>query len=532
MKHLFITLLMAAASMMPAISFSQTTYVDNGTSTNYNLQSGDSLYIRQNTFTGSVTNWSGGAKITVASGATFRPSAVNGYRSRYIIHGTMIVSSISAETGFSLTNNGTVTVNGNTAMNASGQTWINNASAVMNFNGGVAVNSAGNTITNYADINITGEFNLYGNSTINNRRNIVIGGNFNSSTGQVNNQGRFESQRTITFGGSTVVTNSCRTIGNNGININNNNASVYNNGLLLSARGTSFTNSGSIFNSGNGVIKSGAFINYRTVSGSGFLYITGRSTLGGGASVGSNPTSADSLKIYTVNRTNNAQIFDDQWGTVHPNAKYAQFAAPDTTGFVNYSCSSEYMALTILPTTWIDFSVKIANNLPVINWSADFEEGTLFIVQRSNNGVDFTAVTNVAGKNNTSSYSFIDNSISLTHGSVIYYRVCAVEPKGVQKYTAVKNIKLNSNEGASKFSASPNPFGNQLSIAYSAKQKQSLVLRIFNVNGQVVYSKSLIVNAGNNTIAVAETSKWLSGIYIVQLIDQNGIAVSMKIVKQ
>jgi hypothetical protein len=532
---LTIPLMIVIGYLLPNVTYSQTTYVDNGTSTTYTLQTGDSLYIKQGTFTGVLNDWNQGGKVTIASGATFKPSSVNGYRSKYVVNGTMIVSSLSTEGGFGLKNYGTVTVNGSTQMNGNAaQIWTNYTGATINLNGSVAMNVDGVIFTNYADITITSGFSMYSNSTIINKKNLSITGNFNSSKGQINNEGKFYSQNKITLGGTTMYTNTCRTIATNGIIIDNGSATIYNSGLLWASsanNSSSFTNSGTITSTGNGTIKTVTFTNYGSIKGNGLIYITGKSTLGSNASVGTNGTSADSLKIYTVNRTKTTQIFDDQWGTVYANAKYAAFAAPDTTGFAAYACAAEYTSLTLLPVSWNDFSVKLSGNIPVINWSAGFEEGTLFMVQRSENGIDFTDVVSMKGKYGTNDYSFADNTMPVDHASTIYYRVCAVEPTGTLKYTSIKSVKFEKTNNAAIVSGKPNPFSSQFSINYTNTQKQHITIKVFNANAQLQYAKQVQTNAGNNTISITDAGKWISGIYIIQLIAENGTISSFKMMK-
>lgn len=552
MKTPFTMLLVIAGGyFIPPAGFAQTTYVDNGTSTNYTLQTGDSLYIKQGIFTGTVTNWNSGGRITIAAGATFQPASVNGYKSRYTVYGAMIVPSLQTATGFSLYNYGVVTVNGNTQFNESAQTLVNNTGANIYFNGSVDVNAGGSsitnhaniaissnfnlyangtTITNYADITVGGGLNMYSNTSVTNAKNLTIGGSFNSSQGQFNNQGRFQAQQAITFGNSTTFTNTCRTIAGNGITING--ATIYNSGLLLASNASSFTNSGTIISSGNGVIKSGAFTNYNIMRGNGFMYITGKSTLGGGATIGVNTATTDSLKIYTVNRTKTTQIFDDQWGTVYPNAKYAQFQAPDTTGFAQYSCAEEYKALAILPATWLSFTVKSVNDLPLINWSADFSNA-VYTVQRSINGIDFTPITTVAGRSGINQYSFTDNTLPADYALTLYYRVCATLQSGIQKYTEVKSLKTGHLDNhITRLTAAPNPFTSYFTISCNIQQKREVTVKVFNFSGNAVYIKQVAVNAGYNTITVDDTGKWLRGIYFVQLVYGNETVVTAKVIRQ
>lgn len=527
------TLSLIMTGFISATAIGQTTYVDNGTSAAYTLQNGDSLYIKQGTFTGAVNDWNKGGKVTVASGATFKPSGVNGYRSKYIIYGTAILPSLQTEKGFSLQNYGVITVNGTTQMNDGAQDWINYTGGSITFNSSVALNVNGGTFTNYSDIVINGDFNLYSNSTITNKKNLTISGNFNSSNGTVTNEGMFYAQKKITFGGGTV-TNTCRVIADNGITIDNG-VKLYNNGILWatnSKNSSSFTNSGTIYTSDNGVIKTVSFTNYGKITGNGFMYITGKSTLGSGASVGQNGTTTDALKIYTVNRTNTSQIFDDQWGSVYANAKYAVIAAPDTVGTGNYSCSPQYVQSVILPVTWDDFTVTVSVTIPVLMWSVHFEEGTTFLVQRSFNGKDFSAIANIPADISQTSYRFSDNTLENDFSGTIYYRICATEPNGQLKYSEIRTITLNSKASGTALRGLPNPFTGSFTLEYQSAQKAVVTVRVSDINGQVKLMKQYAVSSGKNTMLVSGTSGWKSGIYMVQVLAENGGVVTGKIMKQ
>lgn len=512
----------------------QTTYVDNGTSATYTLQTGDSLYISKGIFTGTINDWAQGGKVTIASGATFKPANVNGYRSKYTIYGTATVSSLNTEAGFGLKNYGTLTVTGGSQVNGNAaQVWINYGTGTIAFKSSFAINADGTSFTNYGDVNVASDFNLYSTSTIVNKKNLSITGNFNSSKGQVGNEGLFASQK-ITFGGNTSFTNTCRTIAENGITIDNSSATVYNSGLLWASNNkssSSFTNSGTIISTGNGIIKTVTFINYNIIRGNGLMYITGKSTLGSQGKVGVSGNTADTLKIYTVNRTKTTQIFDDQWGTVYSNAVYAKFQAPDTTTASDYPCSAEYAPLIILPVTWNDFSVELFNDLPVLNWSAKFDEGTLFEVQRSFDGNQFSAIAKVNTIQGISAYRYNDQSVPASHGNIIYYRIKAFEPSGLEKYTAIKSIRF-ATESAVSLQAAPNPFTGQLNINYKAARKGTATIKIFNIEGQLQLVKNVQVSIGNNTITIPEGNNFKSGIYILNLNNENGTIISAKVIKQ
>lgn len=528
MNRIFTLAILISGLTLASTTQSQTIYIDNGSSNTYTLQNGDSLYIAQGTFTGTINDWNNGGKVTIASGATFRPANVGNYRSRYTNYGTVIVNSLNTENGFTLRNYGTVTVNGGSQINGSNGEITNYAGGNINIQGGFALNNP-NTLTNSGTITVGGEFNVWSASNVINRREIRVTGNFNSGSSQFTNQGLLSSNGSITIGSS--FTNTCRTVARNGITINN--GTVYNSGLLWAAGNSStssFTNSGTVINTGNAVIKTVAFTSWNSVRGNGYLYILGTSTMSG--SVGTSGTTTDRLRIYTVNRTNPNQIFDNQWGTVNPSAAYATFAAPDTVSSSNYPCSPEYAQQVILPVIWNSISASLVSDVPVINWSASFDEGTKFEVERSENGIDFSKITTVASQQNINNYKYSDLGLSANHASVVYYRINAVELDGTHKYSDVKAVRFSSSNAATSVQTWPNPFSTQLNISYKATQKTQLTISIYNVDGKLQVVKTAPVNSGNNSIVISEASKLAKGVYIVRVSSSNGDSNSSKIIKQ
>lgn len=533
MNRIFTLAILISGLTLASKTQSQTIYIDNGSSNTYTLQNGDSLYIAQGTFTGTINDWNNGGKVTIAASATFRPANVNNFRSKYTNYGTAIINSLGTENGFGLRNYGTFTINGGAQINGSaGQVITNYANGIINFQNSFAVNSAA-IITNTGAINIAGNFEVWSAATVVNKKEIRVTGNFSSSNGQIRNEGLFSSNGTLTIGGSTAFTNTCRTIARNGLAVNNNNATVYNSGLLWAAGNSStsyITNSGTIINTGDAMIKTVAFTSYNSVRGNGYLYILGASTMSG--SVGTSGTTTDRLRIYTVNRSNPNQIFDNQWGTVHPSAAYATFSAPDTVSSANYPCSAEYAQQIILPVIWNSISASLVSDVPVINWSASFDEATKFEVERSENGVDFSKITTVASQQNVNNYKYSDLGLSANHATVVYYRINAVELDGTHKYSDVKAVRFSSSNAATSVQTWPNPFSTQLNISYKATQKTQLTISIYNVDGKLQVVKTVPVNGGKNNIIISEASKLSKGVYIVRVSSNNGDSSSSKIIKQ
>lgn len=513
--------------MLSCSVFSQTTYIDNGSSATYILKTGDSLHIRQGTFTGKISDREG-SKITIAVGATFKPSKVDGYHSKYIVYGSAILPSLQTAAGFGLENYGATTVNGNAEMNGGAQTLTNANNATIHFTGSVAINANGSYFINYGEIIIEKDLSTYASVSIINRKNVLIGEDFAIGNGQLQNEGYWYAQKSITVNSNATITNTCRMVSGKTITINS--GTVYNSGLLWASNGqngSAFTNNGTIVSLDRGVIKSVKFTNNGTIKGNGFLYLTGK-TVGGGT-IGVDGYTTDTLKVYTVNRSATTRIFDEQWGTVHPNTIYFPFEAPDTTTASIYPC---YVASSpiILPLVWNDFSVSLANQIPVLNWSAESDNGTLFEVQRSDNGKEFVPLIKMPRQDNAV-YQYYDRELLANQPAIVYYRIKVIEPGGMEKYSDIKTIRFGS-KVPNGIAASPNPFTSQVSISYPSSRKEKISIAIFNLQGQLQLVKAATVTSGNNNIVIGETARFEKGFYIIKITGENGTVGSRKLLKQ
>ncbi len=484
-------------------SLSQTTYVNNGTATSYTLSTGDSLYIASGTYTGSISCWVTNTKITVAPGAVFSPSSINGYQSIYRVYGSAILPNAGIGDGFQLYNYGTTTFSGNA------QVWgtpifYNHHDAVLNF---------------------TGNFDVWGNgTTFQNNGKVSITGNFTGGAIQLTNQQLFHVGGILTLQGSSSLNNSCRMIAENGI-IFYNNITVYNSGLLWASSAKNngrFSSQATIINSGNAILKTRIFINEGHIRGNGSLYITGTSTLNG--SVGSN-VSTEELLIYTVNRSNTSQIFDNQWGTVYPNASFSAINEPDTTitPVTGSGCSFTYAPYTLLPVQWKSFDISLVNNIPALSWSILGDEKQMFEVERSTNGRDFMYMATVE--------TSVFRDVSCPGGMMVYYRVKAVSPDGLAKYSDIKTIKTAVIEKVS-YQTFPNPVVQKLNVVYTTSSQTKIHIIILNSAGQLQFQKSIAVKPGNNLVEVHEAAGWKKGIYYIHISSENGNSERSVLLKQ
>lgn len=511
-------------------AYGQTVYIDNGSSNTYTLVTGDSLYISGGTFTGKIIDQSQGAKITVAASAGFKPSSVNAYHSVYQIYGTAFFSAnISGAQGFGLDNHGTITFNGNLIINNS-VLIFNDTTGIINIRGTLTINKA-STLINEGEIIIGSTVRINGNSgSYTNHGNLLMGSDFiiNNTDGQFQNEGYLYAKGNITSNVAATITNTCRMV--SGKNFIIHSGTVYNSGLLWSSdeqNASVFTNnSGTIISLDQGIIKSEKFTNNGTLKGNGFLYLTGQTTANG--TIGEDGNTTDTLKVYTVNRNNPNKIFDNEWGTLHPNVIYAPFAAPDTLTSSNYPCYEK--RLQILPFEWKDFSLMVIGNNPLISWSAQRTDGVRFEVQRSNTGKDFSFVSSQLKQQ--VAYKFEDRTIDLNQTAIVYYRVKASLPDGKESYTEVKMLRLPKTVSLKPIRISPNPFSSSMQIDYQSPAAETIAIKVVNLQGQVQYYHRRKVEKGNNPMFIAESAAWGNGIYLVSIYGENGLSASTKVIKQ
>jgi hypothetical protein len=144
----------------------------NGSSTNYSLNAGDSLYIASGTYTGNITGFDYGAKITVANGAVFQPSNMpfpNLHGTMYVYGTFKMTSQLRTNSGFALNNYGIVWVTSTTLMSGSGQLWTNNIGGIMTLSGDVSMTND-NKIINNAAINCGANLTMTGTTQITNNK--------------------------------------------------------------------------------------------------------------------------------------------------------------------------------------------------------------------------------------------------------------------------------------------------------------------------------------------------------------------------
>jgi len=539
-RRLTLSLILAVFALIVGKFSAANLITNNGGSTPYTLANGDTLFIASGTYTGDINGIASGATIIVSNLADFQPASLpNNTVGTIYVYGTFkYTSSLTTNTNFKLHNYGMVTL-ASLTVKGKDQVWTNFYGGIINFTGDVLMNGTlveddNNVLINYETINCTANFQMNSGARFTNYKDFLQTGNFRVNGGTLRNEGNLVVTGNILMNnGASVITNYCRMEATGGITNTSGNFLNYS---YVWARNSDINNSATIINvnipgapppmiHGRNYTHSGS----GTMTGPALLYFYGTTTMTGGT-IGVSGLTADTIKMNDITRTSPAQIFDVQsGGTRYPNVIYKAWGVPDSLRNYLFGCSVEIFLQIPLAINWNYFYVNLSDNVPVLNWSADHDAGTVFEIQRSYDGTFFGAINSITSVNGVSEYNYKDRQVN-TQSPVAYYRIKAVGPGGAEKYTQIKTVRFRNNQGVSVYAA-PNPFTSNFIIDYTTTGREKITIRMFNVSGQQTLAKTVTVNTGNNIINITEAARLANGVYMIQVSNEHAVISSGKIVK-
>lgn len=168
----------------------------------------------------------------------------------------------------------------------------------------------------------------------------------------------------------------------------------------------------------------------------------------------------------------------------------------------------------LLPLRIIHFTTERRTGISFIKWTtADEKDINYFEIQRSNDGVNFTAISNTRARNSGQQENYVYEDRSLLQG-VAYYRIKSVDIAGKIIYTNIAAVS-ETNLSTNLFTII-NPAKNVITIFNKSRAEGVFQYRLMNMTGQVVTkgNVSITIN-GIGVIPVSE--KAAAGIYILEL---------------
>jgi hypothetical protein len=210
------------------------------------------------------------------------------------------------------------------------------------------------------------------------------------------------------------------------------------------------------------------------------------------------------------------------------------FVAPLDTGRINYSLDWTMVKNTsgvtdhtilgcsplLLPVELLFLRGAPRGTVVDLAWATASEmNSSHFVVERSGNGMDFTAIGRVAASGNTHTrvdYGFTDPS---PLSGLNYYRLRAVDKDGTANNSNTVVVMMNAMNG--KLLAYPNPVRDKLYVTFAAPDFGLVHMQVLDAFGRVVQQRTWELADGGNKLEV-DTEMLALGTYMVRLTGENG----------
>jgi uncharacterized repeat protein (TIGR01451 family) len=234
-------------------------------------------------------------------------------------------------------------------------------------------------------------------------------------------------------------------------------------------------------------------------------------------------TSAYTGGIITPNGGTGWVIKDILFSATPEVKNVAQFFNANDSAQGN-STAITYIKNATLPVVWGNFTAVKQGNSALLNWSTLQEINTSkFVVERSTDGLNFSAIgtVNAAGNSSAkSNYSFIDGApLSGTD----YYRLQQVDKDGNFVYSVVRTLTFDA---TASIIIAPNPAKDILNVTFS-NNTQLLKLYLVTAQGQTLQQYTM--TGQYQQLNLPQVS---SGVYYLKIIDTDGNVSTHKVVIQ
>ena len=174
---------------------------------------------------------------------------------------------------------------------------------------------------------------------------------------------------------------------------------------------------------------------------------------------------------------------------------------------------------TVLPVELSEFGVREENGVIKLFWRTESETNNKgFEVQRSTNTFTYNKIGWVPGKGNSNqatNYEF--EEINVESNQWYYYRLKQIDFDGASDFSKTIAIMINEENKTTLKDIAPNIVtDNFVNVEISAGSRNKAEIFIHHFNGQLVASKKVGIDKGNNTIHM-DLPNAESGMYVVNV---------------
>jgi len=183
--------------------------------------------------------------------------------------------------------------------------------------------------------------------------------------------------------------------------------------------------------------------------------------------------------------------------------------------------------------TWLSvelssFSLKSQEKSIFLNWETKSEtDNDYFVVLRSQNGIDFEEIGELNGQGNSSvivNYQFVDERPLF---GTSYYKLQQVDFNGESSFSQILSISFSV---TNTFMLYPNPTNSDVNLTLSTEEKESVLIEVFDVVGQLVFVQNQNLSIGANSVPLS-TAFFNEGLYFCKFTLSNGKQIKKTFVK-
>jgi hypothetical protein len=206
---------------------------------------------------------------------------------------------------------------------------------------------------------------------------------------------------------------------------------------------------------------------------------------------------------------------------------------------LTFSFSLQSQAQTpfsVLPVTYHSFEAVVNNAKVNLSWLADMDKSSgHFEVERSYDQKEFKTIGIIMGSQTTSNgvsnqNSFQDADNELTAHKEAFYRLKFIDVNGNVSYSIIKRISLYTSKMSMQ--VMPNPYMDKLNVNFVSDAGGMAEIRLFNASGSMVKRIQSAIVRGDNSLQLQDLNSQAPGFYIANVIINNKLTASLKVLKQ
>jgi hypothetical protein len=177
----------------------------------------------------------------------------------------------------------------------------------------------------------------------------------------------------------------------------------------------------------------------------------------------------------------------------------------------------------------LTFDAIADNNHVNLKWSVNEDHGVYsYVVERSQDNATWSAIYTIQAGGTPGTYHYNRTDDSPLKGES-YYRLRIIEATGMNRFSAVRKVKLESQGMLLKLS--PNPAIRHTTLSLETLAAGDISVQVVNMQGRTVVNNNYQVHAGMNKIELALPASVSSGSYIVRIVMGEQLVQEKLIVK-